>query len=69
MWNVPVSMMKAPEIDFYKFGEIKPRVGRNVLLRVFGKLYLAQFNGHEWYLPLAGETIRTSEDDEWTGIL
>lgn len=67
MWTYPVT--KEPDIEFYKFGDVKPRKGRNVILRFSGKLYLAQFNGHDWHLLLADENIRASEDDEWTGIL
>lgn len=54
--------------EFISFGEIKPRVGRNVILRFWGKLYLARFNGHMWELPLSKTTVRAEDTDEWIGV-
>lgn len=53
---------------FLTLGESKPRVGRNVLLKVWDRFYLARFNGTRWVLPLSGEVIRADATDEWTGI-
>jgi hypothetical protein len=53
---------------WYTFGEVRPRVGRNVLLRLWERFYAAKYTGHDWHLILSGETIRADVTDEWTSL-
>lgn len=53
---------------WYTFGDIKPRVGRTVVLKLWNKFFAAKYNGTQWELIFSGGTIRADSEDEWTGL-
>jgi hypothetical protein len=54
--------------DWYVFKDIKPRVGRTVLVKFWGGFFVGKYTGYNWFLPLSKEHMRVDGEDEWTKI-
>ena len=55
--------------EWFTFGKLKPRNGRNVLVEVWGYYFAARYhNSTQWYLPLSDEYIKADNNDKWTAL-
>lgn len=53
---------------WFTLGENKPREGRNVLVKIWGRFFAARLDYGRWYLPLSDTYLKADEDDEWTAL-